>query len=304
MAALDAVSPALPSDVEREIFEIAALFWPRSIPSLMLVAWHVKSWVEPLLYKTAMVSSTIKFPLPYGTLLSRIRSEQSTLLRHSVRNLFLSYRPVDDLPIVLHAFPVVENLWMASLTTNTILDTNLSLKRLHTDLDVIFGSSVIDFTHQFFSSITHLEIFDAPEAIELEVWSALTDLPHLTNFACNDGEYLPMFLAVLPTWQPLRVLVLLMSSSGDAEMVAELLKEYNVAELAQDPRFVVLLCSEYCEDWVKGVQTGDDYWSRAENHIMKRKSGQVNFQDCYVPEHDDLQCRDGKYDDFPALCFA
>ncbi|KAF7377246.1 hypothetical protein MSAN_00144900 [Mycena sanguinolenta] len=113
-----------------------------------------------------------------------------------------------------------------------------------------------------------------------------------------------MFLALLPNWQTLRVLVLLLSSDRDAKTIGALLDEYNVAELTQDPRFVVVVCSEYCEDWVKGVQTGDDYWSRAEDHIAKRKSGQVNPRDCYVPEDDDPQAEDDMFSKFPALCFG
>ncbi|KAJ7826702.1 hypothetical protein B0H14DRAFT_2816723 [Mycena olivaceomarginata] len=44
-------SPMLPLELEREIFEIYALSWPKLIPKLMLVAKCVKEWVEPLLYR-------------------------------------------------------------------------------------------------------------------------------------------------------------------------------------------------------------------------------------------------------------
>ncbi|KAJ7131272.1 hypothetical protein C8R44DRAFT_871785 [Mycena epipterygia] len=37
-------------ELERKIFELAALSRPKAIPTLMRVAWRVKLWVEPLLY--------------------------------------------------------------------------------------------------------------------------------------------------------------------------------------------------------------------------------------------------------------
>jgi hypothetical protein len=39
-----AMTPFLPQDLEREIFEFSALSNPRSIPKLVLVARHVKNW--------------------------------------------------------------------------------------------------------------------------------------------------------------------------------------------------------------------------------------------------------------------
>ncbi|KAJ6482779.1 hypothetical protein C8R45DRAFT_1100028 [Mycena sanguinolenta] len=135
----------------------------------------------------------------------------------------------------------------------------------------IFGSSSIDFTHSPFLSITHLEIFDAPDNIDLAVWSTLTRLPHLTHLAFNDEDYLLTCLALLPAWETLRVLVVLLNGHPEAE----LLDQYNVAELSNEPRFMVMVYAAYIADWIRGIQTGNDYWSQAENHIAKRKSGQV-----------------------------
>ncbi|KAJ6534252.1 hypothetical protein B0H19DRAFT_1185616 [Mycena capillaripes] len=42
--------PRLPPELECRIFEAVALAHPTKIPQLMLVAWRVKEWVEPLLY--------------------------------------------------------------------------------------------------------------------------------------------------------------------------------------------------------------------------------------------------------------
>ncbi|KAJ7741701.1 hypothetical protein B0H16DRAFT_1564897 [Mycena metata] len=48
-------SPVLPPELERIIFEMAALLRPTNIPNLMRTAWRVKNWVEPLLYRTVFI---------------------------------------------------------------------------------------------------------------------------------------------------------------------------------------------------------------------------------------------------------
>ncbi|KAJ6482724.1 hypothetical protein C8R45DRAFT_1002254 [Mycena sanguinolenta] len=246
MASIDAVSamvsaaPRFPLELERAIFEIVALSWPRSIPRLMLVAWRIKSWVEPLLYRTIIVSSSLnRFGRGHakdtGTLLSCITSNQSTF-RDSVRHLYLAHAVLEEVTGILHACSAVENLWVAARTPIVLLDFDLPLKCLHATLDVIFGRSPIDFSHRLLSSLTDLELFDPPVHIDLEVWSALTRLPQLTHLACDNERYLrlSMFLTFLPTWKSLRGLVILLGEW--AETAAELLEEDdNFFELTQDP---------------------------------------------------------------------
>ncbi|KAJ6482777.1 hypothetical protein C8R45DRAFT_307587 [Mycena sanguinolenta] len=258
MASVDTVSPLLPPELEQTIFEVIALSWPRSIPRLMLVAWRVKSWVEPLLYRTIIVGSPAAF------------------FRDSVR----VCSGVEDL--------------RASQTSLVVSEIQFDrpLKRLHGGLGCIFGSSRsarIDFTRPIFACLTHLEIFGLPEdEIDLQVWTASTRLPHLTHLAFDDDGYLPMCGALLPGWERLWVLVILFTRRR-GDLNAELFADYDVPELAEDPRVVLMICPEYIEDWIKGAHTGcDDYWSRAEDHIAKRRSRRVDLRDCYVPGTDDM----------------
>ncbi|KAK7047058.1 hypothetical protein R3P38DRAFT_3176535 [Favolaschia claudopus] len=44
-------SPCFPPELERYIFETAALFYPHTIPRLLPVARRVLIWIEPLLYR-------------------------------------------------------------------------------------------------------------------------------------------------------------------------------------------------------------------------------------------------------------
>ncbi|KAJ7613211.1 hypothetical protein FB45DRAFT_1113040 [Roridomyces roridus] len=50
-------SPSFPPELEREVFVTAAYIEPLCIPKLMLVAWRVKLWVEPLFCRTVAVSA-------------------------------------------------------------------------------------------------------------------------------------------------------------------------------------------------------------------------------------------------------
>ncbi|KAJ6535061.1 hypothetical protein B0H19DRAFT_1184834 [Mycena capillaripes] len=88
------VSPVsvLPLELERDIFETCSLSRPMLIPKLMLVAWHVKEWVEPLLYRTIAVGFAWAIDgspiLTWDVLLSAIRSKPASFF-HAVRNLCL-----------------------------------------------------------------------------------------------------------------------------------------------------------------------------------------------------------------------
>ncbi|KAJ6482770.1 hypothetical protein C8R45DRAFT_932363 [Mycena sanguinolenta] len=311
MASVETVSPALPPELERIIFEVTALSRPRSIPRLMLVAWRVKSWrvhtVEPLLYRTIIVGSdlgtlrdepdseTRPLPIPFQNLLSLIQSYQFPCFLSSVRNLFLAHDNAADEASILAACRGTENLWLAAQTRCIVVEMEFDrpIKRLHGCLQVIFGSSkstAIDFTHSVFASLTHLEIFDIPgdiprDGIDMTAWIALSHLPHLTHLAFDDEEYLPVGGALLPTWQHLKVFIILFPQKC---LHTELFAQYNVPELADEPRLVLMVCSEYLEDWIKGAHTGrDDYWAQAEDHIARRKSGKVDLRDCYVPDADE-----------------
>ncbi|KAJ6482775.1 hypothetical protein C8R45DRAFT_307567 [Mycena sanguinolenta] len=300
MASIDTVSPAFPPELEQTIFELTALLWPPSISRLMLVAWRVKLWVEPLLYRTIIVGpyklrwnkiekETRPSPIACDTLLSLIQSKQSAFFHDYVRNLCLyhSHGTKDILSICSS----IDNLWLWADDSEGIAVTDIHftrpLKRLHGPLSAIFRSSAIDFAHPLFLSITHLEISDSPPSIDIAVWSTLTRLPHLTHLAFVHAEYLPTCSALLPTWKSLRVLIILFQYDEQTNTWAKFLDEYDVPELADEPRFLFMICDWYVEDWINGAHLGaGDYWSRAEDHVAKRKSGKVGARDYFISDHD------------------
>ncbi|KAJ7256151.1 hypothetical protein B0H12DRAFT_1323044 [Mycena haematopus] len=293
---VDPVSPALPAELERAIFEMAAFFWPRSIPKFMLVALRIKTWLvlsllEPVLYRIIILdrSSSVQYNIKSGdgpptikddTLISLIRSKPSAFFRNSTRHLCVARDLEEEGAIILSACSAIENLWLAAQTRANVLEVDMRLKRLHCMLSSIFGASQIDLTHRLFSSITHLEIFDVWSHIAPEFWSALKDIPNLTHLAFNDPNYLPQCHTLLPTWESLRVLVILLLTDSGAELV----QRYNVPELAQELRFVVIVCPDYLEDWIDGAHMNRDYWLVAEDLIVKRKSGEINPLNYYISD--------------------
>ncbi|KAJ6476756.1 hypothetical protein C8R47DRAFT_1220238 [Mycena vitilis] len=98
----------------------------------------------------------------------------------------------------------------------------------------------------------------------MEVWGAMTRLPHLTHLAFNDTAYLPMCLVLLPTWDSLQEPGPLggMRRGGTGAGCA-------FGTMSSDS-------DKSLEDWIMGAYAGVDYWSRAEEFIAKRRSGEIN----------------------------
>ncbi|KAF8171019.1 hypothetical protein K438DRAFT_1853150 [Mycena galopus ATCC 62051] len=287
MESVDTSPPILPPELERAIFEIAAISSPASISKFMRVAWRVKSWVEPLLYRTFIVDDWNAPPrIKPSTLVSLIQSKPASFFRDSVRHLYLARGSAADEAIILSACSALENLWLwAQTSLQDVSQRILPLKRFHGTLHAMFRSSPIDFTHQLFSSITHLEIFDVPDNIDLDVWSALTRLAHLTHLSFDDRGYLQLCHTLLPTWQSLQVMIILVDTRMGVGV--DILDGSGVTELAQEPRFIVMCCNEFLEDWIKSAHAARDYWVRAEEFIAKRKSGEIDALKYYISDSED-----------------
>ncbi|KAJ7670042.1 hypothetical protein DFH06DRAFT_160064 [Mycena polygramma] len=272
------MNATLPADLERQIFEVAALSWPCSIPMFMLVAGRVRIWVEPLLYRTLMVYGShgvmpdkFKGTHPVGigisVLLPILHAKGPSFFNAAVRHRIWAshYIGATDEADLLSACSNVENPWLSGISGATVPQLNMPLKRLHCRLKTLFGPNPIDFAHQLFASLTHLEVYDVPDRVDIEVWAALTQLPHLTHLALNDAVYLPMCIALLQASTSLQVLIFWLCNG---EMGKGLWENYD----GIDVRLVALLCPDCVEDWIMGALTGADYWSRAEDFIAVGRS--------------------------------
>ncbi|KAJ7100924.1 hypothetical protein B0H15DRAFT_464811 [Mycena belliarum] len=271
--------PAFPQDLERHIFEIAALCRPRSISTLVLVAWRVKEWVEPLLYRTVVVGD-VAFcfwesypdglkPDPWRALINR-RTPAARLA--SVRNLqidgtdLVGDEHLDNWPGTVALCPGLQNLWLSKVPfgSDVYALKNLLLRRLHCEDDGIFAS--FSPTHRFFSQLTHLEISHIKEPPILGIWlDRLSLLPQLSHFSFTGTGLLHICKHLLQACSLLSVLVHLHNW-----------RPYPSAlwDYFQDTRFVNLKIDSG-EEWMRGIHTGMDYWKRAEILIEQRRSGEI-----------------------------
>ncbi|KAJ6550979.1 hypothetical protein DFH09DRAFT_603549 [Mycena vulgaris] len=283
------IEPTLPHELEREIFEFCALSHPPSIASLMLVAWRVNLWVEPLLYRTLVLSQYGRNQAIQGhprfhaqTLAHRIESYPDSSFRDSVRNLFTYQMDTDHEALILSACSKIENLWIITDAPGHLypLIRTFPLKRLHCSLEALFSSIQPDFTLPLFSHITHLEWIDFPSVANPETWSGLALIPNLTHLSFNSPTFIPLWPGLLATCESLRVLVFLWGVRGP-KLVAE---HQDGENLARDTRFVVMGCDAFVKDWQKGAHAGLDYWRRAEDFIAKRRSGEIDVLQYAITE--------------------
>ncbi|KAJ7900550.1 hypothetical protein B0H14DRAFT_3852369 [Mycena olivaceomarginata] len=276
--------PILPVELEKEIFQMAAYSRPLSIPCLMLVARRVKIWVEPLLFQVVVLSRhqcldktfiPYTYPIADDDDFSSIQSQPTSVLRDSVRHLLLLRVPKTVAEFIVSASSTVEDLWISTAEPIAFLLPFigiLPLKRLYCDLKELFAHKAqIDFGHPLFSRLTHLELFDQKAT---DSYFDLALIPYLTHLAFNVPGLLHMSLTLLKTCKSLRVLVLVTLMPGHlSEMIV---KREVLWQLSEDPRFVRMFCLEFVDDWKTGALTGSDYWSRAEDFIMQRRSGEID----------------------------
>ncbi|KAJ6538137.1 hypothetical protein B0H19DRAFT_1181790 [Mycena capillaripes] len=269
------------------IFEIIALARPIEIPRLMLVAWRVKSWVEPLLYRVIFIASDTTFcgmqsfpVIPVHTILAAIESKPQSFFNCAVRDIFFEYDPgwlaVSAVNTILAACPHVTNLCAAQngLPTDSKVFFGLQcLQRLIIDAEMLDRRTGISLSNSLYGNITHLELLDDwdEEPGNPEFGSRLADdialIPRLTHFAFNVLVGSTTFYGRLRAQTRLQCIVFLHRLRLDDE---------HVPVLADDPRFVCVFQTNWRLDWLRGALGGPDYWVLAEEHIAAKRAGHID----------------------------
>ncbi|KAJ7138941.1 hypothetical protein C8R46DRAFT_1361499 [Mycena filopes] len=268
----DSTPPILPPELERRIFEICASSQFSVIPRLMLVAWRVKDWVEPILYRTIMVCEIRRerYHFPRFTpesVAKLLLSKPAAFLRDSVRNLLIHNAHRDLVQSILAICTGVENLWAPEASEVLRPPSGLRLKNLSTNAwPLLWTVSPLD---PLFTRLTHLELTGPVHSVA-KIASTLPLLPQLTHLAFNDEDLITICPQILDECASLTVLVSRNAGRGHAESLFQGYAE----RLSRDVRFV-LIHSWWFEDWQLGVHSGLDYWARAEDFIAKRRSGEI-----------------------------
>ncbi|KAJ7142963.1 hypothetical protein C8R44DRAFT_761485 [Mycena epipterygia] len=264
--------PVLPAELEREIFEIAALSNSRSIPRLLLVSRRVRIWIEPLLYRIVVfrspLSTLVRFPS--NVFDPETRTKSPAFFQQHVHHLCVGNMDVVShkaLEAILSTCSGVYDLLISIYDPppNTLaLIATMPLQRLCADLHFLFATDTIDFAHPVFANITHLDLLDP----DMGDWGGLALLPSLTHLAFNDDAPTDVLRTVLADCAALRVLTLLCDTRAT-----------ELSALASDVRLVVVLCTSsqwFREDWQRGARGGRDYWRTAEEFIERRRAGTVD----------------------------
>ncbi|KAJ7440606.1 hypothetical protein FB451DRAFT_1058754 [Mycena latifolia] len=280
----------LPLELEKEIFEYAARSNPKGMPTLIIVARRVKTWIEPLLYRVVCVSESYRMLQPgrpritSRACLKMLALRPATFIHDHVQHLSLT----SDLTSPSHAHRLAAFSGIANLA---LFNGNPSpqflpimaampLRRLSTELASLFPSTGIDFDHPIFSQLTHLDLLNTNVSDEWAV--GLGRLPCLTHLSFNwvhgSRHPAPAFDAVLLHCSFLQVLILNVAHQNN---IVDLTEEYT--SFAEDPRLVLMVLEDAMSDWELGADGGADYWVRAERFVKKRESGAIKGESYCLP---------------------
>ncbi|KAJ6533420.1 hypothetical protein DFH09DRAFT_1181380 [Mycena vulgaris] len=280
--------PALPVELEREIFETTALMHPGTIFVLLRVARRTHVWIEPLLYRIVRISGYSPYSRMARAILQGLNSESkpASVFQDAVRHLLIQAGPWSHAEVaqVLEACPGVVDLAMVStMPSPAILPclAKMRLRRLSVSFELLFGGpGAIDPTHALFASLTHLHLSRLGGQQHTEqVCVHLPPLPALTHLCLHndvDWDSLQMLLADCPRLEILANLWL----PARADIARALTQNLPV----HDVRLVMAECNNRWADWEAGARGFPDFWSLAEDFVARKRSGAIEAN-CYWLEN-------------------
>ncbi|KAJ7134010.1 hypothetical protein C8R43DRAFT_1239321 [Mycena crocata] len=245
------LDPRLPTELEKEIFELAAEACLPSIPGLLLVAHRVKVWIEPILYRTFIVSETEKYDyhahpttITLENFLQLLDSRPDSFFHCHVRHLLCDNIDTDDTEKILTKCSGAKDIFLHGCATDPTLLPLLA---------------AIDVTVTFADWLP---------------WAGLATLPCLTHLAFFSVDSCGFLADALAHCTRLSVLIVLWSEDrGKAQGMDEQLS----AVFAHDSRFVQVMVGDFLKDWEAGAVSGEDYWSRAEAIVQDRRLRKTQF---------------------------
>ncbi|KAJ7065446.1 hypothetical protein C8F01DRAFT_1125631 [Mycena amicta] len=277
----------LPPELERIIFELAATELPKSILTLSLVACRVKEWLDPILFRTLVITSNAPHRARDDFLSCRIdvfqaiARQKPSLLKNTVRNVIFVYLSRQEQEIVFTACPSLENICIDSNLEGWDLQSGTALARLehlsHLSIGVqdLFSrlKQIHPGPHPCFVHITHIQLIantlGPPGSAAAQRWRAFAELPNLTHVVAR-GLWARDILFLLASCTMLRALILEIYSTNTS-----LLAEYE--EACKDVRFVLYLSSEGIQQgWLDALRGKEIFWDRAERLIAQRGTAEFS----------------------------
>ncbi|KAJ7290103.1 hypothetical protein C8J57DRAFT_336693 [Mycena rebaudengoi] len=282
----------LPQELERAVFETAALLSHTQIPTLMLVALRFHTWLQPILYRVLVYfgskdfSTWHRFP-PIG---DELLPERAALLQKHARhlliqNLYLS--PFAEIHRLLAVCTAVRGLACYCRIDPSFIPyfDRIRPQLLCVDAGDLFDGPP-DFSHSLFSSITHLALTDINiSAYSDESWKSLASLPSLTHLGFDAYSSVPARLLHVLLEEPkrLQVLILIVADMRFLNDTDNPVSAYPT----HDVRFIMAAYDDdFVGDWIRGAWGQADVWDRADNFIRLKRRGKVPRDAYFIAEGD------------------
>ncbi|KAJ7230394.1 hypothetical protein GGX14DRAFT_410651 [Mycena pura] len=261
-------APVLPPELVCHIFEMTAQF-PRNAVNLVLVSRRTQIWIERLIYDTVTLSDRelcSKF-------LRTLDSRPAQFFADNVKSLCI---PGDiqllEAKRVLAACQGVVNLaiWLPLHAAPLFPCVSaLRPRRLSINVHGLYGMGrEPDFTHPFFSKVTHLELvdwFDLTTCLTLDYLA-----PHLTHLALDVDVVEGATTRLRDVLASCRSLVLCLGLVTDDDTMIVASDQLAVID---DPRLVILSESDVVENWEASLRGTDaSVWAFAEDIVAARMS--------------------------------
>ncbi|KAG7442647.1 uncharacterized protein BT62DRAFT_996567 [Guyanagaster necrorhizus] len=258
--------PELPTELEREIFELTATLYPGSAYQLTTVSKRVQIWMEILIYQTVVLA----FPKSRTNLFLRtVDSRPASFFAGHVKNLYLPFVSYPDAQKVLSVCTGATNLacWMATPSPELLSLPRQPIERLSVSIATLMQSCETHkpaFFHTAFRALTHLDITEPSNPLVDTDWSALYTLPKLTHISIGnlaESHHLFLLKELLANCESLLCLVVI---SDDGEFTK------HINEEIYDKRLKILPYFHYPKDYLtywKDVQRGlSDFWGYLEDN--------------------------------------
>ncbi|KAJ7171433.1 hypothetical protein C8R46DRAFT_1190747 [Mycena filopes] len=263
--------PVLPAELERDIFETTALLHPKTIPPLLRVARRVLIWIEPFLYRVT------RFEVPQNPRILALLQKPPEFRNLAVRHLVL-LATGDDALRLLNTCKGITTLGIGSSSpeSSTALASILPDSRIRR-LAMRLPRISPELRRSLFAAITHLVIFEIVPDILTSFCAEIPHLPTLTHcsfFYFPDRMPRDAFLQVLAESPRLHLLLLQTSASSYHDLVKDV-------PAVHDVRFVLARAlGVYWDVW-------DEYWSRAEEFIAKKRGREIAETRYWLDEPDE-----------------
>ncbi|KAJ7154284.1 hypothetical protein C8R46DRAFT_448694, partial [Mycena filopes] len=256
------IDPFLPLELEREIFETAALSSPNTILTLLRVSRRVFIWIEPLLYRALRVDS----PVTAAAIERAMQTKPPELFSDNVRYLYLSKQSdwsFQTACVLVQLCPNLVSLFFDSgwpkPSLLPILDEISRLRMWHGSLRRLFGDDPVDLGRPFFRTITHMDISYAPRLTD--VVPSIVALPALTHLAVYVlfGEYWDAVSQILEESPRLHLLLVCYPKARSLRTIP-------------DVRCIAVAEGVQWDDW---FARGHDIWAQAEAFVARKRRGEI-----------------------------